>query len=139
MPNGKLHKQPLPSAQLSARFGFTLVELLVVLSILALLLSLAVPRYFNSLERAKEATLKQDLNTMRDSIDKYFADKGQYPDSLEALVEQRYMNKLPVDPITDNANTWIVIPPEPPLEGQVFDVQSGASGTAKDGSLYSSW
>lgn len=131
MRNGKHKKSPMA--------GFTLVELLVVLSILALLLSLAVPRYFSSLERAKEATLKQDLSTMRESIDKYYADKGLYPNSLEELVEQRYMNKLPVDPITDSASTWVLIPPEPPLEGLVFDVQSGATGTAKDGSQYSTW
>ncbi|HAJ72878.1 MAG TPA: type II secretion system protein G [Methylophilaceae bacterium] len=119
--------------------GFTLVELLVVLSILALLLTLAVPRYFKSIERAKEATLKHDLNSMRDGIDKYYADHGKYPESLEELSKQKYINKLPIDPITESTSTWIIIPPEPPLEGEVYDVQSGATGTAQDGTKFSTW
>jgi general secretion pathway protein G len=119
--------------------GFTLVELLVVLSILALLLTLAMPRYFKNIEVAKEATLKQDLNVMREGIDKYFADKGYYPSALEELVETHYINKLPEDPITESASTWLIVSPEPPLEGEVFDVRSGATGTAKDGTAYSDW
>jgi general secretion pathway protein G len=119
--------------------GFTLVELLVVLSIIALLLTLALPRYFTSLERAKEATLKHDLNTVRDGLDKYFSDNGKYPSSIDDLVEHKYLNKYPLDPITDSTNTWIIIPPEPPYEGEVYDIQSGASGTAIDGSKYSEW
>jgi general secretion pathway protein G len=119
--------------------GFTLVELLVVLSIIALLLTLALPRYFSSLERAKEATLKHDLNTVRDGLDKYFADNGKYPSSIDDLVEHKYLNKYPLDPITDSTTTWIIIPPEPPFEGEVYDIQSGASGTATDGSKYSEW
>jgi general secretion pathway protein G len=116
--------------------GFTLVELLVVLAILALLLTLAVPRYFNGIERAKEATLKQDLNTLRESIDKYYADTGRYPKTLEDLVERKYIRKLPIDPITEKTNTWAFVPPEPPLEG---DIHSGALGTAKDGTKYADW
>jgi general secretion pathway protein G len=119
--------------------GFTLVELLVVLSIIALLLTLALPRYFTSLERAKEATLKHDLNTVRDGLDKYFSDNGKYPSSIDDLVEHKYLNKYPLDPITDSTNTWVIIPPEPPYEGEVYDIQSGASGTAIDGSKYSEW
>jgi general secretion pathway protein G len=120
-------------------FGFTLIELLVVLSILALLLTLAIPRYFKNVERAKEATLKQDLNTIRDGIDKFYADHGKYPNSLEALVERHYINKPPFDPITESTTTWVIIPPEPPLEGDVYDVQSGATGKAEDGTKYSTW
>lgn len=124
--------------------GFTLVELLVVLAILALLLTLAVPRYFKNVERAKEATLRQDLNTIRDGIDKFYADSGKYPTSLEDLVERQYINKIPIDPITESTSTWVVIPPESnadgdTLEGDVFNVQSGASGKALDGSKYSEW
>ncbi|MGZ8270870.1 MAG: type II secretion system protein [Methylophilus sp.] len=119
--------------------GFTLVELLVVLTILALLLSLAVPRYFTSLERAKEATLKHDLNTVREGLDKYFSDNGKYPSSIEELVEQKYINKYPLDPITDSTTTWIILPPDPPFEGDVYDIQSGAPGTALDGTKYSEW
>lgn len=119
--------------------GFTLVELLVVLTILALLLTLAYPKYFSSVERAQEAALKQTLNTLREGIDKYYADTGKYPDSLEQLVEKKYINKLPLDPITDSTETWVLEPPEPPLEGTIVDIHSGATEKAKDGSLYSEW
>lgn len=119
--------------------GFTLVELLVVLTILALLLTLAYPKYFSSVERAQEAALKQTLNTLREGIDKYYADTGKYPDSLEQLVEKKYINKLPLDPITDSTETWVLEPPEPPLEGMIVDIHSGATEKAKDGSLYSEW
>ncbi len=119
--------------------GFTLVELLVVLSIIALLLTIATPRYFTSLDRAKEATLKQDLNTVRQAVDKFYSDNGTYPESLEALVEKQYINKLPVDPITESNETWEIIPQEAPLEGEVYDIKSGATGTAKDGSSFADW
>jgi general secretion pathway protein G len=121
------------------QLGFTLVELLVVLSILALLLTIASPKYFASIERAKEATLKQSLMTMRDGIDKYYADNGKYPESIEALVEAKYINKLPEDPITELKTTWQIVAPEPPLEGEVYDVHSGAEGVAMDGTKYSEW
>ena len=119
--------------------GFTLVELLVVLAILALLLTLAVPRYFSSIERAKEAALKQDLNTLRESIDKFYADTGQYPKILDDLVEKKYIRKLPTDPITESPATWLLTAPEPPLEGDIADIHSGALGTAKDGTQYADW
>jgi general secretion pathway protein G len=119
--------------------GFTLIELLVVLAIVALLLTVAQPRYFKSIERAKEAALRQDLDTLRDGIDKFYADTGQYPDSLESLKERHYINKLPIDPITESSETWVLISPESPLEGGVYDVKSGAMGEAKDGSLYADW
>lgn len=119
--------------------GFTLVELLVVLSILALLLTLAVPKYFTSIEKAKDATLKQDLNTLRESLDKYYADNGQYPKTLDDLVEHKYIRKLPVDPITEKTTTWIFTPPEPPLEGDIYDIHSGSKGVAKDGTRYEDW
>jgi general secretion pathway protein G len=119
--------------------GFTLVELLVVLSILALLLTLAVPRYFTSIEKAKDATLKQDLNTLRESFDKYYADNGKYPNTLDDLVEHKYIRKLPVDPITEKTTTWIFTPPEPPLEGDIYDIHSGSKAIAKDGTRYEDW
>jgi general secretion pathway protein G len=119
--------------------GFTLVELLVVLAILALLLTLAVPRYFNGIDRAKEATLRQDLNTLRESIDKFYADTGQYPNKLEDLVERKYIRKLPIDPMTEDDETWVLIAPEPPLTGDIYDIKSGALGSAKDGSKYADW
>jgi general secretion pathway protein G len=118
--------------------GFTLIELIVVLAILALLLTIAVPRYFHHVERAKEATLKQDLTIMRDSIDKFFGDKGRYPDSLDELVKERYLRGIPVDPVTESAGTWVPVPPpvDVQVKGQVYDVRSGADGNALDGKPY---
>ena len=87
--------------------GFTLIELIVVMSIVALLVTVALPRYFSHLDRSKEAVLRADLATMRDALDKHFADRGRYPDRLEALAELRYLRAIPVDPITESATTWV--------------------------------
>lgn len=119
--------------------GFTLIELLVVLTILALLLSLASPGYFTHIDRAKETALKQDLQIMRIAIDQYYGDYGVYPDSLESLVELSYLDKIPVDPITERTDTWVITPPESPLEGEVYNVNSLAKGLAKDGTAYETW
>jgi general secretion pathway protein G len=121
------------------RQGFTLIELLVVLAIIATLLLVAVPRYFSSHDRAKEAVLKENLYQMRDAMNKYYADKGKYVESIEALVSEKYLRTMPVDPITESATTWVVVPPEDPQKGGVFDVRSGAQGQASDGRLYSDW
>jgi general secretion pathway protein G len=122
------------------RHGFTLIELLVVLTILALLLTIAVPRYFAHVERAKEATLKQDLSVMRDAIDKFHGDKGKYPDSLDDLVGSRYIRNIPIDPVTESTSTWKILPPpEPDAKGAVYDVKSGAEGQGLDGSSYGEW
>ena len=119
--------------------GFTLVELLVVMAILALLLSIAAPRYFESVDRAKEAVLRTDLHVLREAIDKYRADTGQLPASLQSLVEKRYIRSLPVDPMTDTADGWVLVPhPDGSTQG-VFDVKSGAPGEARDGSSFASW
>ena len=119
--------------------GFTLIELLVVLSIIALLLTIAVPRYFGSVERAKEATLRQDLSVMRDAIDKYYGDKGKYPDSLDTLAQKHYLRAVPVDPITQSSQTWQTEPPPEGLSGSVYDVHSGAPGKGEDGTAYADW
>ena len=119
--------------------GFTLIELLVVMAIIAILVSIATPRYFNSVEKSKEVVLKEDLSTMRDAIDKYYGDSGKYPDSLDDLVTKKYLRKLPVDPITDRADTWVVVPPVDADKGGVFDLRSGAPGNGRDGTSYSSW
>ena len=116
-----------------------MIELLVVMAIIALLLTLAIPRYFGSLERSKEAVLREDLYQLRDAIGKYYGDKGKYPDSLDALASEKYLRKVPVDPITESATTWVTVGPEDPQKGGVYDVKSGAPGKASDGSVYAEW
>jgi general secretion pathway protein G len=91
-------------------WGFTLIELLAVMAILATLLSIAAPRYFESVDRAKEATLRTDLRVLREAIDKYKGDHGQLPDSLQGLVDQRYIRAVPLDPVTDTATDWMLVP-----------------------------
>ena len=119
--------------------AFTLVELLVVMSIIAMLLTIAVPRYFHSTDRAKEAVLKEDLAQMRNAIDKYYGDRGRYPDSLDDLVEKKYLRRVPADPITDSVQTWVTVPPTETGKGTVSDVKSGATGSAQDGTPYGNW
>lgn len=119
--------------------GFTLVELLVVLSILALLLSLAVPRYFSGVQRAKEQALKQQLTTTRKALDEFYADQGQYPETLQELVDKHYLDKLPWDAVAENNDTWVITAPELPLVGGVYTLHSSATGPAADGSLYTDW
>jgi general secretion pathway protein G len=119
--------------------GFTLIELLVVLAIIATLLTIAVPRYYASIDRSKEAVLKENLYQMRDAIGKYYADKGKYPESLEALATDKYLRKVPLDPITDSITTWLVVTPDDPQKTGVFDVRSGAQGKGLDGSEFSTW
>jgi general secretion pathway protein G len=119
--------------------GFTLIEILVVLAILAVLLSIAAPRYFGGVDRSKETVLRQNLFQIRDSLDKYFADTGKYPDKLDDLVAKRYLRSAPVDPITGSTTTWVVVPPQDPEKGGVYDVKSGAEGKAKDGTAYGEW
>lgn len=121
--------------------GFTLIELIVVMAIVALLVSIAAPRYFGSLDRARENTLRTSLNVMRDAIDQYTGDQGRYPDSLEQLVKARYLRELPEDPLTSRSDTWMALAPAPDaaLEGQLADVRSGAAGRASDGRLYADW
>ena len=119
--------------------GFTLIELLVVLAIVATLLAIAAPRYFRSVDYSKEVALKQSLAVMRDAIDKFYGDQGVYPDSLEALVEKRYLRNVPVDPISESTTTWQITPPAEENKGKVFDVKSGAEGRAADGTSYKEW
>lgn len=119
--------------------GFTLVELMVVMAIIALLLTLAMPRYFKHLELSRETVLKQDLAVMRDAIDKYHGDTGRYPESLEALVNARYLRSVPVDPITERSDTWQVVAPAEDATAGMYDIKSGAPGTAHDGSTYADW
>lgn len=119
--------------------GFTLIELMVVLAIVAALLAIATPRYFASLERAKEAALRETLFVMRDAIDKYHGDTGRYPHSLDELVNKRYLRRLPSDPITESSETWVIVPPPPGSAGHVYDIKSGAPGQGSDGTAYGEW
>lgn len=106
------------------------------MAIIATLLTIAVPRYFGSVERSKEATLKQSLAVMRDAIDKHYADTGRYPDAIEELVSKKYIRALPVDPITASATTWVTIAPPEGVKGGVYDIRSGAPGKASDGTAF---
>ncbi len=121
------------------RRGFTLVELLVVMAIIAMLLTIAVPRYFRSLERSREAVLKQDLTTLRESIDRFYGDTGKYPPTLAALVDKHYLRSIPVDPIAKSADKWVVVNSDDPDDNGVKDVKSGAEGKGGNGVPYATW
>jgi general secretion pathway protein G len=118
--------------------AFTLIELLVVLAIIATLLTIVVPRYFGQADKAKETVLHENLAALRDSIDHFRADQGRYPQSLDELVQKRYLRDIPLDPVSQSRTTWTV---EPPADGTpgVYNVRSGAKGKGKDGTDYSSW
>lgn len=107
--------------------GFTLVELMVVLTVIGLLLSIVVPDYLGRVKRAEETTLQQDLAVMRDALDKHYADSGKYPANLDELVAKRYLRAIPKDPMTQTT-AWQVVPPTDPQKGGVYDVHSAAKG-----------
>ena len=124
--------------------GFTLIELLIVIALITILATMGVVQYRNSIQASKEAVLHTDLFRMRDAIDQYYADKGQYPSELDALVSDGYIRKLPEDPFTRSADTWQAVPAEPDpnnpvAEPGIQDVKSGSDGTALDGSKYADW
>jgi general secretion pathway protein G len=119
--------------------GFTLIELLVVMAILATLLSIAAPRYFEAVDRAKEAALKTDLRVLRDAIDKHRGDTGRLPGSLQELVASRYLRSVPVDPLADTAQAWVLVPHPDGQTAGVYDVRSGAAGQARDGTPFDTW
>ncbi|MDB5933923.1 MAG: type secretion system protein [Massilia sp.] len=121
------------------RRGFTLIELLVVLGIVALLLTLAVPRFFPSIDSAKETILADNLRNTRAVIDQFYSDTGHYPDSLDQLVEKKYLRSLPVDPVTESTTSWIVVPPEDGAKGGVYSIKSGAPGNDRNGKPYLDW
>jgi len=124
--------------------GFTLVELLVVISLISILAAMGLVQYKNSITRTEESVLKTDLFRVRDAIDQYYADKGKYPASLDALVSDGYMRKIPEDPFTHSADSWQTIPAEadpnnPSSEPGIYNLKSGAQGTGLDGTNYSDW
>ncbi len=119
--------------------GFTLIELLVVMVVIGMLLTIAVPRYFKSLERSKEAVLRQDIASLRESIDRFYGDTGKYPESLQALVDKHYLRSIPVDPVSRSSDTWVALHAEDPEDAGIKDVHSGAEGTDSQGQPYASW
>ncbi len=119
--------------------GFTLIELLVVLAIVATLLLLVSPRYTRQIEASKEAALRDNLRVVRQVIDGFYGDKGRYPDSLEELVELRYLRALPVDPVTESNATWQLIDVPAGQEGRVYDIRSGSTAISTSGEAYSEW
>ena len=128
----------------TSQSGFTLLELMVVLTLLVILASMGLAQYRNSQIHAREAVLKEDLFRMRDAIDQYYADKNQWPSTLDALVSEGYLRKLPDDPFTKSSTSWQSVPAEPDpnnptAEPGVYDIKSGSDGTALDGSKYSDW
>ncbi|MBI3490486.1 MAG: prepilin-type N-terminal cleavage/methylation domain-containing protein [Acidobacteria bacterium] len=134
----------LPNYSIRAQSGFTMIELLVVLTLIVVLASMGLTQYRHSVIYARESTLKEDLFRIRDAIDQYYADKGQYPSTLDALVSDGYLRKIPDDPFTKSNSSWQTVPAEPDpnnptAESGVFDIKSGSDATAMDGSKYADW
>ena len=130
----------LPAADSRARrSGFTLIELMVVMTIVSLLLSLAAPRYFRSIERSKETVLKANLAATRDALDKFHADTGHYPEQLDDLVAKRYLRSLPFDPIADSSTAWLLASPPDAQGSGVYNLSSSAPGASADGVPYADW
>jgi general secretion pathway protein G len=113
--------------------GFTLVELVVVLTLIGLLLTLATPRYFHIVDRGRDTVQRQNLSTIRDAIDKFYGDLGRYPDSLEELVTRRYLRQVPVDPATEQPD-WTVVAPADPTSGAVYDIHPAGTAASAAGS-----
>ena len=124
--------------------GFTMIELVVVMMLIVILATMGMTQYKTSQTYAKEAVLKEDLFRLRDAIDQYYADKGQYPSTLDTLVSDGYLRKLPEDPFTKSTSSWQTVPAEPDpanptAEPGVYDVKSGSDATALDGTKYAEW
>ena len=118
--------------------GFTLIELLVVLAIIAILVTLATPRYIQHIDRSKHVVLQENLATLRTTLEQYNADTGQWPKTLDELVERKYLRSVPIDPITERADTWLTYPSDNGEEG-IAQVRSGAEGEDENGIPYSEW
>jgi len=124
--------------------GFTLIEILIVITLIVVLASMGMASYTNSVRRAREAVLREDLFRIRDAIDQFYADKNKYPQTLADLVSEKYLREIPKDPMTNSADTWTVVPAEadpanPAAEPGVYDIKSGSEDTSLDGSRYADW
>jgi general secretion pathway protein G len=124
--------------------GFTMIELMVVMTLVALLLTIVAPRFLSQIDRAREDVLRNNLKEARAAIDHYYTDTGKYPDSLRRLVEQRYLRALPVDPLTGRTDNWVLVAPTNASAGgaapaAIYDLHSSATGRARDGSVYATW
>ena len=140
----KTHARRTVLAGFKSAGGFTLIELMIVIALISVLAGMGVVQYKNGVQHTAESVLRTDLFRMRDAIDQYYADKGKYPSSLDSLVSDGYMRRIPEDPFTKSADSWTTVPAEPDpnnpsAEPGVYDVKSGAQGTALDGSNYSDW
>jgi general secretion pathway protein G len=144
LPPGMIRRVAAGRRRRAGASGFTIIELMVVTSLIVILATMGLVQYRQSVTRAKEAVLKEDLFRLRDAIDQYYADKNQYPGTLEALVSDGYLRALPQDPFTNTSSSWQTVPAEPdganPIaEPGIFDVKSGSDQVALDGTKYSEW
>jgi general secretion pathway protein G len=132
--------RPRPAAAVRRR-GFTLIEILIVISIIGILITLAQPSYQRAVTGAKEATLKENLFVLRDLLDQFYADNTRYPESLSELVDRRYLRRVPKDPVTGSADTWLLVyaTDEQGQQAGIYDVKSGSEAVASDGTRYSDW
>ncbi len=119
--------------------GFTIIEMMTVIAIIGILASIAAPSFQRSIVRAREASLRNSLFILRDVIDQYYADHGDYPSDLEILVEKRYIRKVPMDPFTGKTDTWILIPPEGEEISGIYDIHSGSNKVSLYGMPYNEW
>lgn len=119
--------------------GFTLIEIMIVMTIIGILLTIAQPMYKESTIKAREVVLMEDLFTLRDVIDQFYLDKGAYPDSLDELTENGYVRVIPKDPFTGSVDTWQLILPPEGLKGSIYDIHSGSDRIALDGTPYNEW
>lgn len=138
MPSGNSPIHLHHSCKLAPNRGFTIIELLVVMAVLAVLASLVVPRYMDRVDTARETVLRQDLQGLRTAVDQFYRDQSRYPEALDELVTKRYIRAIPVDPITQQSNTWVVVQAKDGGSG-VFDIKSGSPLRSRDGSAYASW
>jgi general secretion pathway protein G len=139
MPSKQLNISDYSPHAIRKLLGFTLIELLVVLAIIATLATLVAPRYLGQTEAAKEAVLRDNLRLTRDVIDKFYGDTGRYPESLEELIEKKYLRNLPSDPISESDSSWQLIDVPAGYKGRVYDIKSNAQGNGRDGKPFNQW